>query len=120
MFELKTEPGGGTLTNKTFAAVICLLIALTSSLCILLNLIFPQVTMAFVIDSSSSMANDLGHVKKYIRQLLVEQTRSGVDATYIVTTFSDPNIGQTRVCSFLFTCLCNECEDFYRIFKLKL
>jgi len=56
-----------------------------------------KVTMAFVIDSSSSMANDLGHVKKYIRQLLVEQTRSGVDATYIVTTFSDPNIGQTRV-----------------------
>ena len=57
-----------------------------------------QVTMAFVIDSSSSMANDLGHVKKYITQLLVEQERAKADATYVVTTFADPAIGNTRVC----------------------
>jgi len=56
-----------------------------------------KVTMAFVIDSSSSMANDMGHVRKYISQLLVEQETSGADAVYIVTTFADPSIGNTRV-----------------------
>ncbi|KAL5246940.1 hypothetical protein ACHWQZ_G018971 [Mnemiopsis leidyi] len=55
-----------------------------------------QVTMSFVIDSSSSMANDMGHVRTYIEQLLVEQERSGTDATFIVTTFADPSIGETK------------------------
>ena len=54
--------------------------------------------MAFVIDTSSSMANDMVHVIKYITQLLVEQERSGADATFIVTTYADPSIGETRVC----------------------
>jgi hypothetical protein len=53
--------------------------------------------MAFVIDSSSSMANDLGHVRKYIRELLAEQQSSKAEAVYIVTTFADPSIGVTRV-----------------------
>ncbi len=53
--------------------------------------------MAFVIDTSSSMENDMGHVREYINQLVVEQERSGADAVYVVTTFADPNIGRSEV-----------------------
>jgi len=56
-----------------------------------------QVAMAFVIDTSSSMENDMSHVREYIEQLLLEQERSGVSAVYIVTTYADPVIGPTKV-----------------------
>ena len=46
--------------------------------------------MAFVIDTSSSMADDMAQVKSYIRELILEQEKSGVQADYTVTTFADP------------------------------
>ena len=46
--------------------------------------------MAFVIDTSSSMANDMAQVKQYILELVLEQERAGVKAEYTVTTFADP------------------------------
>ena len=52
-------------------------------------LIQLQVTMAFVIDTSSSMKNDMGKVREYIKQLMLEQKKAGVDAEFIVTTFAD-------------------------------
>ena len=52
--------------------------------------------MAFVIDTSGSMANDMDHVKRYIRSLLVEQARSGVPATYVVTPFAE-DVGASQV-----------------------
>ncbi|KAL5252819.1 hypothetical protein ACHWQZ_G015553 [Mnemiopsis leidyi] len=48
-----------------------------------------KVTMAFVIDTSSSMQNDMGKVREYIKQLMLEQKKAGVDAEFIVTTFAD-------------------------------
>ena len=45
--------------------------------------------MAFVIDTSSSMQNDMGKVREYIKQLMLEQKKAGVDAEFIVTTFAD-------------------------------
>ena len=45
--------------------------------------------MAFVIDTSSSMKNDMGKVREYIKQLMLEQKKAGVDAEFIVTTFAD-------------------------------
>lgn len=49
-----------------------------------------RVVMAFVIDTSSSMANDMAQVKQYILELVLEQERAGVKAEYTVTTFADP------------------------------
>ena len=51
-----------------------------------------RVLMAFVIDTSSSMANDITQVKQYIRQLVNEQEKAGVSAQYSVTTFADPDV----------------------------
>ena len=48
-----------------------------------------QVTMAFVIDTSSSMKDDMTNVRKYIQELILEQQKAGVKAEFIVTTFAD-------------------------------
>ena len=47
--------------------------------------------MAFVIDTSSSMVNDISKVKDYIRRIVIEQQQARTGrAKYIVTTFADP------------------------------
>ncbi|XP_063678607.1 uncharacterized protein LOC134814427 [Bolinopsis microptera] len=48
-----------------------------------------KVTMAFVIDTSSSMKDDMKNVRAYIQQLILEQQKAGVEAEFIVTTFAD-------------------------------
>ena len=48
-----------------------------------------QAVFAFVIDTSSSMANDMNYVRQYIEQILIEQTNSGIKATYIVGTYAE-------------------------------
>ena len=45
--------------------------------------------MAFVIDTSSSMKDDMKNVRAYIQQLILEQQKAGVEAEFIVTTFAD-------------------------------
>lgn len=49
-----------------------------------------RVVMSFVIDTSSSMANDIAQVREYIHLLIIEQENSGVQVEYSVTTFADP------------------------------
>ena len=48
-----------------------------------------QITIAFVIDISSSMQDDMDNVRLYISKLVEEKQRSGVEAEFIVTTFAD-------------------------------
>ena len=60
-----------------------------------------QVTMAFVIDTSSSMKDDMTNVRKYIQELILEQQKAGVEAEFIVTTFADnPGISIADFCNY--------------------
>ena len=47
--------------------------------------------MAFIIDVSDSMSDDMDKVKQYIDLIMNEQVSKNVSATFIVTTFADPS-----------------------------
>lgn len=53
-----------------------------------------RVTIAFVIDTSDSMSDDMNKVKHYISQLMTEQMKQNHPVTYIVAPFADPKIGR--------------------------
>ena len=55
-----------------------------------------KITVAFVIDTSKSMLNDMKQVNAYIDTILNEHVQSSKGVNYLVTTFSEPQTEKTR------------------------